>query len=160
MKKLLILLVVALLMMSVNSYARVGDARIGTIRLESMSIGTNNHVHVSTSPVAVYRVTVTADLAATAFQMINSSGDEAATNEADVVRNAISPSTYGDNPSTSDVFMRNVKADLVVTTANSTTIFNFAENGGPLRFDAGLLCGFAKSSSAATAVIEYTSLEN
>lgn len=163
MRKFFILSLVALLLLGVSYSAFAQSSRVGQLRTEAMMVNSTAHVHVSTSPVAVYRVTITSDdVLKTAFQMFNSDDAGIAHSTTDAYVGSIqAPGSVGDNATTDLAFNRNCKADLRVAAANTTTIFNFTKTeGGPLRFDRGLLAGFAIGGDGAVAVIEYAALEN
>lgn len=163
MKKILTFLVVAFLVLTLSGTS-YGASRIGSVGRESLTIVNvdGGHVHVSTSPVDVWRITLTTEATSTFVQLINSSGMGTYSNMNSYLSAKCAPGVVGNNASATFA-VRNVKADLSAATAGLSAIFTFDP---PIRFDQGLLAGFADKTAAPTsqddtsALIEYTPVVN
>ncbi len=92
MRKLFSILLIAALLLCVGSpaYARVGQSRIGLIRLQSTGVITP-HTHVRTSPTLIYRINFTATFARVWVVVYDSS----TTGSASTMRNYLSSSFIG-----------------------------------------------------------------
>ena len=163
MKRILIaLLVVALLIAGGVSYADVSGSRIGDVRKEAVTItNTTGHVHVTTSPAYVWRVTLTNEATATKVQLYDSSTTGAQSTINAHLANLVSPSAASQN-ATGETMMARVKADIGPGTALLTTVINYDP---PLYFDSGILAGFVDKTTAptsqddSTATIEFSNAQ-
>jgi len=163
MKKLFIFsLAVALLMVATGSaFARVGDSRVGYQRRETAMIFNvpTGHVHITTSPADVWRVTMTAEAVTTFLQLYDSAGTASASTMAahcSSLLGVVGPASLNKSD---DLISFNVKADINVSTAADPEIFNFDP---PLHFKYGILAGFIDLSAdlagqdVTHAIIEWT----
>lgn len=164
MKKLLVLSIMALLVMSGVSYAQVGDSRVGHVALDSIGLDDSAHVHVSTSPVDVYRVTLTTGAVISTLMLYDSATLGSANNTTVYVDALVADgAVVGDNAAADTALYRNVKAELACGTANETEVFTFDP---PLRFEHGLFAGFRSRAGSTTysgpgdfALIEYKAIQ-
>lgn len=158
MRKLFFLLLITLLVMTGVSYA---DSRIGSSPRQSIMVidEASSHVHVATSPVDVYRITLTAESTGAFLQLINSATIGVA-NTVDAYISAKCKNASFTGNATTAFAVQNVKADVSVGTAGQTLVIDYGDN--PLRLDQGLLAGFAGNgnSEEARAVIEYSPVVN
>lgn len=136
MKKILsIFLIAAFLCVSGSSAdaARLGQSRIGLLKLESTGIIVP-HTHVRTSPGLIYRISFTANLARTWVAVI----DSASTGSASTIDEHLSNIVSGDND-------KRILVDLSEATAgDSVTV----EYDPPLEYKHGLLVSYGTTTSA------------
>lgn len=158
MRKILVLSLVALLFMASASYA-IGGSRIGKEPLEATTVwdDATSHVHISTTPVDVYRVTLTSVSTAAYFVMYDSAS-MGILNERPYTSALGAPKSYGDNASTT-LQQRNVKADIGVGTANQSHVIDYTDH--PMRFHNGLYVGWngLGQINEARATIEWAPAE-
>lgn len=159
MKRILVFSLVALLVL-MTGVGYAAESRIGKTFRQSVTIydASGAHVHVSSSPVDVYRVTLTADSTSTFVQLIDSASMGSHSTMEAYISSKCAPASFGANASGA-LMIRNVKADITVGTASQTLVIDF-EDG--LRCEQGLLAGFAGPGSAngAFATIEYATAVN
>jgi len=165
MRKIFILSVVALLICGV-SYSDVTGSRIGDVKRNAVTItnkidGTG-HVHVTTSPCYVWRVTLNLEATSTRVQLYDSDGTKAYSDVNTLCAALVSPSAQSWNASAEiNTPMYRVKADIGVGTAALATVITYDP---PLYFDYGLLAGFIDLTAAptsqddSTATIEYSTV--
>jgi hypothetical protein len=138
------------LVAGVVSAQTYGDSRIGAIRLQSITINSSTtenvgHVHITTSPTSLYRVTFTTSTALAGVQMFDSRGIGHTTTTAEYIATNAALTAGGN---------KFVKADIGEATASDSHQVTYDP---PLRFDNGVLAGFygIGTGGSGTATIEY-----
>lgn len=159
--------VLALLMMVVVGAAsadQVGSSRIGLNPTVSTYLS-GAHAHIVVGPCYLTKITVNSSAAKGYVQVYDSGTTGTYSTMADYI-SALGAITYdGNNVSGSAGINKRIKADPFVTTAGTTTIFDYST--APLKFEQGILAGTGVYSSASapdigskyevSAIIEYTS---
>ena len=134
MRKILsILLIAAFLCVGNSAYARVGQSRIGLIRLQSTGI-IIPHTHVRTDPGLIYRISFTANKARAWVAIIDSS----TTGDADTVQAYLTNIVSGDANS-------RILVDISEATAGDSVTITYDP---PLEFRNGIMVSYGTTDSS------------